>query len=372
MDTERHNAEVASLRDAYSRDQHWRVPVTVAFDEQFLLHRWGVSFGKYYRDVPTQVAVQLRSQQWIRETIVQDAPRGLPDQWHLAVPSWTEENAFFGAEVAEQENDYWWGQPLVLGKSKLLRHLHGLDVEERLRQGTCYQQYVEMKRLVDGMEHCGRPVVIAPPPLLSTHGLFTKAAEIRGLEQLCVDLHEDPVFVRELLTTVTELTIQRIKCWQVLCGVERTFPMEGGWGLCDDSLQLISRAHYEEFVLPCHQRIYSEMTTGTRHVHLCGHVQHLFKTLHQALAITVFDGPGTQVDLPRRIGDIGDRVTIQAQVSHGLLASSRNAIESAVRQVLDERVKRGARMTLLGYAPRAAPLENLQFFYECARAHGVL
>jgi uroporphyrinogen-III decarboxylase len=274
--------------------------------------------------------------------------------------------------VVLQDNDYAWGMPLDLPKAELIEHLRGLNVEERV-QGTSYSRlHQELLRLADGLTYRDRPVHVVRTPVGSTHGIFTKATEIRGAERLCLDLIDDPPFVRELLAVMTDLAVERVKCWHRLTGSERAFPSEDGWGCCDDSLTLLSRGHYEEFVLPEHERLYSAFTTGPRHIHLCGHVQHLFGTLHRNLGITTFDGPGTQVDLIRLVREVDRGVTIQAQVSHGILAFGPEAIERGVRHVLQEEVKRRVPMTLVGYAPRGTPPEHLRFFYECAMRHGTI
>jgi hypothetical protein len=369
---ERHNADVAALRQAYARDEHARVPVTVAFDEQYLLARAGVTFANYYGDVKTQLRVQLDSQTWVAENVLHDAPMGLPESFVVVPPAWMDENEFYGCAVTRQEDDYSWGQPLDMGRAELLEHLRGLNVEDRIRAGTLWRQYERMRELTDGLEHLGRPVTVPAPPIASTHGIFTKAVELRGGERLCLEMIDDPPFVDELLDAMTDLTIARIDAWARLCGVPRGGPSPHGFSLCDDSLTLLSPAQYARFVLPRHERIYAAMTTGTRGMHLCGKVQRLFPVLHRELGITVFDGPGTQVDIVGMIRDIGERVTIQAQVSHRFLAASRHEIESAVRRVLAPAAKNGARMTLLGYAVRGAPEANLRFFYDCAVRHGAV
>jgi len=371
-DVPSHNAEVARLWEAYGQGTNERVPVTVAFDEQFLLPLQGRSFRGYYTNSEVQLDVQLRNQEWIRTHVVHDAPLGLPDEWWVAPAGWMHENEFYGAEVRLQDNDYAWGLPIELPKRKLIEHLRGLDAEERIRAGAFYRHWEELRALADGREHLGRPVRVVSPPVTSTHGIFTKAAEVRGLERICIDLADDPAFVHDLLAAVTDLTIERIKCWHRLAGSETTFPIAGGWGICDDSLTLLSEKHYAEFVLPQHERLYSAMTMGPRSIHLCGHVQHLFATLHRHLGITTFDGPGTQVDLVRMVRDIDAPITIQAQVSHAFLGRGHGEIEAAVRHVLQDEAKRRARMTLIGYASRGATMDNLRFFYECAVRHGAV
>jgi hypothetical protein len=372
IDVDEHNARTRALLAAYGEGTHDRVPITLAFDEQFLLPRFGCSFARYYSDASKQIEVQLRSQNWVRHRVLQDAEMGLPEAWHVCPPSWMDENELYGARIVTQEDDYAWGQPLPLSKAELLRHLEALPVQERITQGTLFRQHGEMKRLTEGMEYLGRPVRVTELLIGSTHGIFTKAAELRGVEQLCLDLHEDSAFVSDFLATMCRLTVERIRAWRRLCGLPDALPLDGGWGIADDSLTLISRATYEAHVLPHHQWLYGTMTRGTRHIHLCGHVQQLFKVLREELGITLFDGPGTQVDIPQMIDDVGTDVVIQAQVSHAFLRSASDVLRGAVARVLDDRAKLRVKMRLLGYAPHGAPDENLRTFYDAGLEYGRL
>jgi len=364
-----HNAEVAELWNRYAKGTHARVPVLLTFDEQFLLPRWNCSFRQFYQDVPTQIDIRLETQEWIRTAVRQDQPMGLPDAWYVTPTNWMAENEFLGAEVIVQEHDYAWGQPLMLPKAKLLERLQRLDVHRGVLECSLHRQYVEMVERTKSMEFRGRPVRTSLP-VTSTHGVFTKAAEIRGLERLCLDLYEDPPFARELLRTVTELLLAWIRTWHELCQAGRAFPSAEGWGLADDSIAMISPAHYEEFVLPCHQRIYSAMTTGPRAIHLCGHAQHLFALIHRELGVTIFNGPGPQIDLVRMIGEIRAPIEIQVEVAHATLQMSRATIEREVRGLLRDEVKAQAKEMLIGYVPKDTPVENLAFFYECGRRYG--
>jgi len=372
VNVDEHNARVRALLSAYEAGTHERVPLALAFDEQFLLPRFGCSFAEYYGDASRQIEVQLRSQNWVRHRVLQDAEMGLPETWTVCPPSWMDENELCGAAIAVQEHHYAWGQPLPLGKAELLRHLGGLRVEERITQGTLFRQHQEMQRLTDGLEYLGQPVKVVELPIGSTHGIFTKAAELRGIEQLCIDLHEDPAFVHDLLATMCRITVERLRAWRRLCGLSDALPPEHGWGLCDDSLTLISRGTYEAQVLPHHQWLYGTMTRGTRHIHLCGHVQHLFRVLREELQITIFDGPGTQVDIPQMIDDVGTDVVIQAQVSHAFLRSSPEVLRAAVARVLDDRAKRRVKMRLLGYATHGTPEAHLRTFYDAGLEYGQL
>ena len=364
-----HNEAVARLWRDYAHGSNQRVPVTLAFDEQFLLPLFGCTFRHYYQNVAAQIRVQLDSQHWIRTKVRHDAEMGLPDVWRVSPAGWMTENEFLGATVLVQENDYAWGQPIPATKSELLEWLRGMDPLARVQECTLWQQYVDMTECTRNMQYHGRPVETAMP-VTSSHGVFTKAAEIRGLDRLCADIHDDPAFAKELLAIVTDLLIARIENWHTLAGVDRAFPSADSWGLADDSLAMISTRQYEEFVLPCHEKFYSRMTSGTRTIHLCGHAQHLFPTLHARLGVTVFNGPGPQIDLLRMIDEINAPIEIEAEVAHATLQRSRTKIEKEILQLLQEEVKTRAKITLTGYVPRGTPRENMEFFYAWGKEHG--
>ena len=372
MDYKKHNEENAKLWEGYGNRANARVPVTIAFDEQFHLHRLGRTFRQYYGDVRTQVDVQLDGQKWVRENVMQDAEIGIPREWTISPPCWMGENEFFGADIVVQENDYSWGMPLNASKSELIKKLKAIDAQQRIRAWKPFLHFTEMYKITKDMEFCGKPVRVAAP-LLGTHGIFTKAAEIRGLAQICTDLYDDPVFVKDLLGIITDLTIKRIKILHELAGTGQKFPQEGGWGMADDSLTLISASQYEKFVLPFHKRIYAEMGGEKgRSMHLCGSVQHLFGVLYKEMGIRIFNGPGVRIDFVKMLDDTGDDIEIQGSVGYSAMRESRAEIEKVLLKMLDERVKNRAKLTLYGFVIAGTPLDNMRFFYEKAKEFGVI
>ena len=98
---ENDNEQITRLWKAYREGTNDRIPVTIAFDEQFLLPYWGCSFRQYYQDVKTQIDIQLKSQKWIRENILtdqclcmlQEVEMGIADGcWIVGPPRWMDEN----------------------------------------------------------------------------------------------------------------------------------------------------------------------------------------------------------------------------------------------------------------------------------------
>lgn len=371
MDLSRHAEEVRTLWDAFRQGKNRRVPITFASDEQLWLRVSGHSFLEFYKNPAVQLRAQLAGLRWFHENVVGDMPPGLPERWTVGVREWMSENAFFGCEVVYQENDYAWALPLPMDRDALLGHIADLDPEERVRQNPAYRMYVALRELADGMEYCGRPVTVVSPAE-TCHGIFTKAAEIRGLTRICLDLYDAPDFVAELLRLVTEKTIARIRAWnRLLTGTDGGFPRPGGFHLCDDSLQMISADQYERFVLPCHERLMSAMTTGPRSFHLCGRASQHYESLRRKLNVTALDGPGPFVDHGRCLESLGPDFSIAAQTDHSTLCRGSPAeIARMMAGILTPRARVPGRFQVMGFVLRDTALSRIAACYRAGREYG--
>jgi uroporphyrinogen-III decarboxylase len=229
-----------------------------------------------------------------------------------------------------------------------------------------------MKQNFEGKRYNGLPIKVGyPGNLAGTHGLFTTAVEVRGHARLLAEMRTDPEFVKSLLEVISEKIIEHIKAWYQLVGEEKKLPSPDTWGMADDSLQMLSPRLYKDFVLPFHKKMYAEMTTGTRMIHLCGHSEQHFKTLYDELGIRVFDGPGPWINIGWMRDEFGTDTRINAQVYHQKLKEgSPQDIESMISGILTKKAKRGGYMTLLGYAVNGVPLENLEMMYKFGLKYG--
>jgi hypothetical protein len=373
MDTqerERVAAESAALWEDYRRRQNRRVPITFAADENLWLAVAGQTFRAFYTDPRVHLAAQLEGRRYLREQVLDDSPP--LDAWPVSVQLWMEENEFYGAQVVYQEDDYAWGLPLALAREDWLPYLANLDPEQRVRQSSAYRMYQALRELTEGLEYYGLRVQVLPPGR-STHGIFTKAAELRGLEQLCLDLVEQPDWAQAYLQALTELTIARIRAWRRLTGDPAPeAPPTEGVTFCDDSLQMLSAASYERFVLPCHQRLYAVMTAdGPRGLHLCGHSTQHYPALVRRLGVSCLDGPGPFVDHGYYLQALGPELAFNAQTDHAiLLHGSASEVEAMMRGLLSPAAKQPGRFNLLGYLVRATPLANVAACYRAGVAYG--
>ncbi|MGQ9554563.1 MAG: hypothetical protein ACUVWR_10660 [Anaerolineae bacterium] len=360
--------EVEQLWADYRQRENKRVPITFASDEQLWLKVSGHTFREFYCDPRVHLRAQLEGKLWFYENVPGDRTPGLPAQWDVGVQLWMEENEFFGCHVTYQEDDYAWGNPLPLDGQDLLLYITDLDAEEQVRRSSAYRMYQSLGELAEGFEFHDRPVRIVPPGM-STHGVFTKAAEIRGLERMCLDLKEDAIFARELLRLVTEKTIARMAAWRKLTGAE---PLAGEWcSFPDDSLQIISAPAYEQFVLPCHQRLYASTGKPKRGIHLCGWASQHYEVLHRKLGITNIDGPGPFVDHGYYLESLGPDFSFNAQTDHTVLEyGTPTEVKEMMRNLLKPQVKVPGRFNVVGFVARDTPLPNVYACYEAGRRYG--
>ena len=364
-----HNEAVSELWRAYGQGENDRVPIVFAADESLWLNLTGHSFRDFYLDPAVQLQVLLEGQAWWAETIVHDQPFGPPaEAWTVAPRFWMEEPEYFGCEVVIQEDSFAWSRPLADSKADLLHRLADLDPVTSVKQGQLWRLYTALRELTDGMVWRDLPVRVSPPGG-GTHGVFTVACHVRGAEPLCLDLAEDPDFARELLGIIAEKTIERIKAWHELAATGVTLPLPS-WGMCDDSVQFISARTYEQIVLPSHQRIYAAMTTGSRHLHLCGHSQQHFAALYHELGIRLLDGPGPFVDWGALLEAYSD-LSINAQVDHTrLLLGPPEDIRQMLRDALTERARQPGRLQVMGFMGPRTPLPHVRCMYEAGRQFG--
>ncbi|MGC8863002.1 MAG: uroporphyrinogen decarboxylase family protein, partial [Armatimonadota bacterium] len=216
----------------------------------------------------------------------------------------------------------------------------------------------------------GRPVVSVAPAGLGTDGPMTVAANLRGTTELCLDIYEDPDYVRELLSYITEATIHRIKATRQALGYEMK---PAAWAFADDSIELLSEQTYRELVLPFHKRLLAELAgEGPHSVHLCGSVDHLMPTLKSELNINFWDA-GFPVNYRKVRRDLGSDFQIATGPTIStLLHGTPEQVESEAQQILESGIAEGGRFILRdanNLCP-CTPVENVAAMYEAAKKWG--
>jgi uroporphyrinogen-III decarboxylase len=373
-DYQAHNENVERLWNEFRSGNPSRVPVLFMMNPRMIILdpnlSDGVTFEQYIADPLVMMETQLRFQQWRRMNVWADWEMGMPqEKWDAVYVDYQNagEGAWFGCRI-----EFSGGMPRcvpLLEDKKDLSHLYIKDpITGHIPQISEAYQFMKDK-VAQGWEYAGIPVDGVHPPFLGTDGPFTIAAELRGSTQLCIDLYEDPQFAHDLLDFVTSQTIRRIKAWAQAVG--HSFPVDG-WYFADDCVEFLSLEHYQEFVLPYHKRLISELSYGKNKIHLCGRVQHLLPTIHRELNIDLFN-LGYPTDMGELRQELGPDVELQGNINPMLLhTGTPAAIEQAVNELLGSGVMAGKRFVLCdghNMVP-TTPLENMAAMYEAGVKYG--
>lgn len=202
--------------------------------------------------------------------------------------------------------------------------------------------------------------------------LYERAWTLRGMENLCVDLIEEPDFIDDLFDALADFNIEQL---DEACKYDFDAVYFGDdWGQ-QHGLQM-GRPLWERFILPRLRRMYGAAKDRGKRVfiHSCGDVDELFDTLIDA-GVDCFNPFQPEVmDVRALLDRYRGRLTF-----HGGLSTQRTLPYGTVEQVRAESRDLLCRGLAGGYifAPSHAvegdvPLENMLAFIEEAQSqHGV-
>ena len=377
LDIAAHNDAARALWDAYLQGTPERVPLRLGINPRFILldpalNPEKVTFHEYTTDPELMLQIQLRFQCWVRHAIVQDADLGLPEGWGVAPDLQNYyEGAWLGCELFFHEDEVPDCRPWLHDDNK--RQIFDCGIPDPMGEGLArnikYYRYFK-RREEQGFEFMGRPLTSVGLAASGTDGPFTVACNLRGASELCLDLYQDPDYVRELLAFITEAAIVRINAYRQF--LEQPLKTQS-WGFADDSIELLSVEAYKEFVLPHHRRLLETFGEGGPHsIHLCGDAQRHFPILQQELNIQSFD-TGFPVDFGWVRRTLGPEAWINGGPSvQLLLLGTPEEVTEETKRILASGVTEGKRFMLRegnNLAPRT-PLANLDAFYQAALAFG--
>jgi len=378
-DFQEHNQEVRKVWDAFGAGKPTRVPVVFGISEQnFILdarlNRRRYTFREYMENPDVMMEVQLHFQEWSRWNVVHDREMGPPQQgWepihidfqNTAEAAWLGCPICYGADGSVPDTE-----PILREDKAALSDMEIPDPIHGSIMGRALEFYEYMIDKLKNYQFRGRRVNGVIPVAHMTDGPFTLACKLRGATELCLDMYEDPDWINSLMEFVTEAIIRRGKAWYDFMDVK--YPMQQ-WlsGFADDFCELLSVDSYRRFVLPFHRRLVETFSQGgPNHIHLCGRVQHLFKTLQEELNIQDFY-VGFPSDIGKMRRELGPEVRITGNLHPLMFRNDGDAqITEKVREALASGVMEGGNFILSGDVAPGSPPRSLAAAYDAAREYG--
>ena len=379
MDYTAHNAEVDALWSAYRSNKPPRVPMILGVNCRYIMldqqyNPEGVCFQQVFEDPDLMLEMMLRFAYFMQYHLPSDRHMGLPESWTADVLCMnTYEAEWFGARREYINNDLPDCRPFIHDENKNDLFKRGIPDPFSNNAGfvrDCCGNF--RHRIEQGYTYEGLPLTaVSPPALMGTDGPFTVACAIRGASEMCLDLYEDPGYAHELLNFITEATIVRIKAWRKLFKQPEVTP-DAPFAFADDSIALLSRDMYREFVLPYHKKLTSSLGNPALRgsTHLCGDATHHFKVMRDELNIFSFD-TGFPVNHGELVQTLGPEVAINGGPTVGLLLhGSPDEVAAETKRILREVMPHTLRFVLreANNLPPRVPEANVAAMYAAAKS----
>ena len=376
-DIQRHNDEVARLLALAAQGTPERVLMTISANPRMILsdislNPEGITFEAYMGDADVMLVVQARFQAYEATQIVYDRPMGFEGVAVYADMQNVLEASYFGCSPAYHGiNEP--GTTVLLNRDTrnafLDKPFPAIDVGLSGRTLAFYETFLQRQK--EGWTYQGKPVRSIRPTGMSTDGPFTVGCCLLGATELCLALYEDEPFAHAFLDYITDATIYRIKALRRHYGRPEKTP---SFGFADDSIAMLSLGDYRRFILPLHQRLVRELSTGEEPggVHLCGDAQRLMPEMRDALNVNAFD-----TGYPIRHGDLVRALGPDVAVSGGvhvdiLRRGTPEAIAQETQRILAEVMPHTRKFTMkeANNLSPGTPPENVLAMYEATKAFG--
>jgi MtaA/CmuA family methyltransferase len=226
------------------------MPITM----MFAAGRIGAPYGRYALDYRVLVEAQLR----VAEEFGFD---------HVSAISETREAPDCGATIrlfedqpyAIDEQRALIADKIVLARLDPPAPRDGRHMSDRLRALEALRRAVGAGKIVEGW----------------IEGPCQAAADLRGINTLMLDFHDDPAFVRDLFEFVTGLGLRFAEA-QIAAGAEIV-------GIGDPVSSLVGPRLYQEFVWPYQKRLVDGIHAagGRVRLHICGNTRRVLAAIGQ-------------------------------------------------------------------------------------------
>ena len=381
-DYDKHNEEVKKVWETYETGKPIRMPCIIYANNRIILldrklNTKGYTFEQYFNDPRIMTEVYCQFDYMMRHDIYADHEMGMPKEgWAVYVDRQNlHESGWLGAKVRYATNNVPFSVPFLNDDNKGMlfdKPFPGIFDNFEERSFMIYNDMLKLQK--DGYTYKGIPIKRVGFSGIGTDGPMTLACMIRGTENFCADLIEDPQYTYELLDYIVEAIIYRLKELKKYFGLEL---LSENFGFADDSVALISCNMYKEKIFPHHKKLISMMVKdfdkSVNAIHLCGDTQRHFKFIKDNLRVFSFD-TGFPINFKKLATELGDDVVrLNGGVrADDLMQMNCENVREETKRIMDEVMPYTDRFVMreANNLSPFTPNENIYAMYQTVREYG--
>jgi MtaA/CmuA family methyltransferase len=321
-------------------DQVDRIPL-MPITMMFAADQIGVKYGQYVTDYRVMVEAQLRT----AERFDLDLVSTISDPAREAGDLGAKVRIFDDQPPAFVESDALIADKAVLSTLKVPDPSSTRRMLDRIQAVALFKEKIGKERIVEGW----------------IEGPCALAANVRGINTLMLDFYDDPPFVDELLTFVTEVAIAFARA-QRDAGAELM-------GVGDAAASLVGRPIFEKILVPYHMKMVAAlraMGLKTRS-HICGNTSKICEA-RAALGYDIND-IDSPVSLVMAREKMGPRAIILGNIPTVAVMERGNAEQ--VRAAAAECYRACGPNHIISAGcevPRSTPIENMDALRDYAHS----
>lgn len=234
------------------------------------------------------------------------------------------ELSFFGPKIIFFPNREGWIESPPLLQKKDLESLKRPDFYKSGLMPKIHEFYEKMNGLVNGKLRVTFPMWVRGP--------FCIAAHLRGLDNIIMDMLEDPKFVHRLMRFIVdsekEWAKERAKFLH--SPIEKTFFFNDEVGL-----PLITPEMYEEFILPYEIEL-SDFYDGILYWHSCGDTSNFVNLIKKIPGLKMFH-VGPRTDVSKAAVAFGTDVSLDVDLDpfKDVLEAEEKKMKSRIKRIID-------------------------------------
>ncbi len=314
------------------------MPITMMFAADLI--------GARYRDYCTDFEVLAAGQMRVAEEFGFDYVNTMSDPAREAADCGAAVEYFERTPVALHEDRALLGDKAVLARLKMPDPLGGGRMHNGVRGVARLKERVGRDLLVEGW----------------IEGPIAEAADLRGINTVMLDFHDDPAFVRDLFEFVIAMELEFARA-QLEAGADLI-------GVGDAAASLVGPRLYEEFVWPYEKRLVDGVHAlgGRVRLHICGNTRFALEGMGR-LGCEVVD-----LDFLSPMGEGREKMGAQQVLLGNVnpVQVMREGDPAAVTAAIAECHRQAGPRFIVGAGcevPRDTPPENLRALGDYARSH---